>query len=576
MDTCKNCGKPLREGVKFCPGCGHPVLHPPLSQEEYVTEAAAAIDDALERKLSESTVWREEAPSAAPVREEPEPVSAPEASEQTASQPWDAYGREEDLETVEGEIVEEKDLPNRRPRGAAPQKETESPPAPLPPRPHRSRRKGGTLKPQARKALIIALLALAAVLIFVLVLLLTKDGREGQAKPVSGPVSSQGAENSASQSQENPPAAQIPGPQEPSSLKTTVAQAIEPQFLEADQFQENGLARVRTANGWEVIDQYGKFISAQAYEEIGYYSDGYCWVKKDGRYAFMGEDGTILGDDWYRSLLPFSEGLALVETDTGRYVYIDVQGDVAVNPVENYKSLGSFSGGLARVVELDGRVAYMDTEGNIAYVSKGRFTDGKTFDPETGLCPVTNDDVMGWYYISSSDGSGLGTVMTGFDSASTFEDGVAIVSRGGKMAHIRSDGSLITDFEYDEVWRFSDGYATVRIGDRYGYVDTSGQLVIPVTLEDVWSFGDGLVPVKLTNDWGYLNGSGEIAIKAQWDECYKFYDGVAKFREEDRYGYLNTQGDLLCPPQYKAGGYCSFGMIPVQTEDGLWGYLAVT
>lgn len=546
METCQNCGKPLREGVKFCPACGEPVPPPQPTAEEYVAEAAAAIDDALEQKM--------------------------------AGQPWNTgpslpLGQREgeELESVEAEIVEEGALPGGPNRPVAPGLSSfqEVEPRRTPgERPRRRKSPPLELTPQARKALIAVLIALAVVLV-VLVAALLMNGDEEPAEPVSASSS-----EPAPSEPETPPAADIPGPGEPSSLKTVAAEAIEPQFLEADQFQDNGMARVRTESGWEVIDQYGKFITGEAYDEVGYFNDGYCWVKKNGKYAFMAEDGSILGGSWYRTLLPFSEGLALVETATGRYVYIDIQGDVAVNPVEDYKSLGSFSGGLARVVTLGGKVTYINTDGKEAAVAGGGFAAGGAFDPETGLCPVTNKDSDGWFYISS-DGE-PDPSLTGFDAATNFQDGVALVTREGKMAHIRSDGSLITKFEYDEVWRYSDGYATVRIGDRYGYVDTQGQLVIPVTLEDVWSFGNGLVPVKLTDDWGYLGANGEIAIKAQWEECYKFYDGVAKYREEGRFGYLNTQGEILCAPQYKNGGYSSFGMIPVQKDDGLWGYLAVS
>ena len=606
MDTCQNCGKPLRPGVRFCTACGFPVPleesgaeeegrreksclrcgaslpdeavfcpacgcpappppgHSPGAPEEmpaagedtYSCETDA-IDDALESKLAEELrepeqpfrpAWEEELePPSRPTREEePERIEA----EVVAEGPDGGPGGPWDRDFSAFREVEPRRAPGQRPRRKK---------LPL------------TLTPAVRKRLVIVLVALAVVLALLVAALLLEGGRQPDGEAAAASASSE-----SSQPETTP--VEVPGPGEVSALKTVLAQAIEPQFLEADQFQENGLARVRTADGWEIIDRQGMFISREAYEEVGFFSDGYCWVKKDGKYAFMAEDGTLLGDNWYPSVLPFSEGLALVETSDGRYVYIDIQGDVAVIPAESCKTLGSFSGGLARVVEKDGRVAYITTDGSIAHISQGRFADGKTFDPETGLCPVTDGDGSGWYYITS-DGSAAGSsgnAMSGFDSASIFEDGVAIVSRDGKMAHLRSDGVFLTQFEYDQVWGFSDGYATVRVGDKYGYVDTSGQLVIPVVLEDVWSFGDGLVPVKLTDDWGYLNSAGETVIKAQWDECYKFYDGVAKYREEGHYGYLNTQGDLLCPPQYQAGGYCTAGMIPVQFSDGLWGYLAVS
>ncbi|MEA5010820.1 MAG: WG repeat-containing protein [Angelakisella sp.] len=606
MNFCHNCGKPLRQGVKFCPNCGAAVL-PPLEPEqevaaatqprteapnkalpaEYLDDMTNAIDDALESRLADHTrPW---------ASINPPPRQETLYTQQPSSQADDSFYETLPNFTYSGTGTQKDPLPqHQRPDYAKEEittgeAEYDEPESGFTTTKTKQKIDGvketGTafvksaeqfvqqIPPATRRNIIVGLCCLAGVLVILLGATLINSARSNA--PANS--SSQSEAGEASSEGETAGVVAIPGPGQPSALKTGVAEAIPLQFIEADQFQKNGLARVKTADGWELIDKTGKFITEKAFEEIGYYNDGWCIVKDGNRYAFIDEQGLPMGGKytWYRTVQPFSEGRALVETMGGKYVYLDAQGNIALTPTLSAKSYGSYKGGLARVAEDDGKVTYMDLEGNVAVIAKDRFADGKTFDAQTGLCPVTNSDQGDWYYISSKEAN-LPPALSGFESASTFENGSAVVKRDGKMFHIRSDGSAISATgKYDEVWRFSDGYATVRIGDKYGYVDTSGKEVIPVTLEDVWSFGDGLTPAKLTDKWGYLDAQNQTAIGAQWDECYKFYDGVAKFRQDGKFGYLNTSGTVLVFPKYKSAGYNTQGMLPVCDADGRWGYLAV-
>jgi hypothetical protein len=67
----------------------------------------------------------------------------------------------------------------------------------------------------------------------------------------------------------------------------------------------------------------------------------------------------------------------------------------------------------------------------------------------------------------------------------------------GNYALVKNDGTLLTDFIYEEKGYFKEGLCNVKIDGKFGYIDTTGSLVIENKFENASSFNRGLAKVGL-------------------------------------------------------------------------------
>lgn len=190
--------------------------------------------------------------------------------------------------------------------------------------------------------------------------------------------------------------------------KGNLAIILPKSFDGAERFYE-GFARVHSINGgYGFIDKTGKLITKQMYESAGvfseglaavetysnspneifgkwgfidttgnlvipakydnpywtegdyYFKEGYCRVKRDGKYYFIDRKGNeVLSLDYYAE--PFSEGLALVASNA-KYGFINTKGEIVIPMI--YDGAKSFSEGLA-AVQLNGKWGYIDKTGKV-------------------------------------------------------------------------------------------------------------------------------------------------------------------------------------------------------------------
>ncbi len=144
---------------------------------------------------------------------------------------------------------------------------------------------------------------------------------------------------------------------------------IEPQYIAASPFSEDGIAAVKEpeSDKWGLIDTKGTYISEERYHAIRPFDGGYALVQKEqgGNGAYINTKGEYITDfvfDFNESQSGFSEGLAYVKyADKGGYGYINENGKDVIEPW--YREAGEFSHGLAPVK--DSNYKYIDKEGNV-------------------------------------------------------------------------------------------------------------------------------------------------------------------------------------------------------------------
>lgn len=145
------------------------------------------------------------------------------------------------------------------------------------------------------------------------------------------------------------------------------------------------------------------------------------------------------------------------------------------------------------------------------------FTDDglAQFTARNGLCGFVNT-------------KGEVAIPAQFETASSFSEGLALVSRNGLYGFINTQGELVIDYQWTYAGSFSEGRARVKDKDNvYGYIDTNG-LYINKASETVAAPSDTvqeIFTIKKTEDGSkgiyelFANGRG-IATTTIYNDYY--------------------------------------------------------
>lgn len=117
--------------------------------------------------------------------------------------------------------------------------------------------------------------------------------------------------------------------------------------------RNNGKVGMLKANGED-------FIPVK-YDSLGLYSDNMLVAKVGDKYGFLNEEGKETVPFVYSQAHNYSEGLAAVVDENGKYLFIDKLGNVAIKPKE-YDRADNFLNGTCKVYRKD-KVWEIDREG---------------------------------------------------------------------------------------------------------------------------------------------------------------------------------------------------------------------
>jgi hypothetical protein len=283
---------------------------------------------------------------------------------------------------------------------------------------------------------------------------------------------------------------------------------IAPQFAQAGEFAE-GLAAVsfdRRNTGY--INQLGELVIDPIFAYGGPFRQGMAIVGVKGvdadkqfLSAFIDRDGQfVFGDARFTSAEPFSEGLAAVSFDGQRYGYIDLLGNVVIEP---------------------------------------QFTHAESFSE--GLAPARFAQSYGFI-----DRSGKFIIPPQFEAAEPFSSGRAQIVINGKTGYINHRGEIVIEPIYDYGGDFINGRALVTLEGKRFYIDEAGNAEIDLpNLTSGSDFAEGLAAVALDGLFGYIDLQGNIVIQPQFTYAGSFHNGLAVFETSESRGVLNNLGEIV-------------------------------
>ena len=211
-------------------------------------------------------------------------------------------------------------------------------------------------------------------------------------------------------------------------------------------------------------------------------------------------------------------------------------------------------------------VAVYSEDGTMVFDSKGKKIIPKNrytyiFQETEGLIAVANErgsDFSGGY-VDSKTGKEvipLKYLSTGqYDiGLNSFSEGlVALQNKNHKYGFVNTSGKTVIPFNYDSAESFSEGLAVVSKG-KYGFIDKIGKAVIPLNYDYANSFSEGLAIVQKNGKWGAINKQGKVVVPLKFEGVLgDFSNGLAAVvRKDNTHGFINTKGELVIPYKYVA------------------------
>lgn len=253
---------------------------------------------------------------------------------------------------------------------------------------------------------------------------------------------------------------------------------------------------------------------------------------------------------------PFSEGLAAVKDNNGKWGFIDETGSTVL-PYHWEDCFGGFHEGLASVKDVSGKWGYIDKHGQL--VIPCQWESAYEFSEDLAVVCGPN------YKYGYIDKQGQMVIPNKWGHACSFKEGMASVSVKGvcvingdlfypQSGYIDKKGSVVIPCRWYNAEDFQDGLAVVRdkINGKHGIIDRQGNLNSPCQWKSISPFSEGLALVSDSNNrFGFIDKKGKLVIPCDWEFADDFKHGTAIVRDytngKGKMGVINKQGQIVIP-----------------------------
>lgn len=351
--------------------------------------------------------------------------------------------------------------------------------------------------------------------------------------------------------------------------------------------RNNGKVGILKANGED-------FIPVK-YDSLGMYSDNMLVAKVGDKYGFLNEEGKESVPFVYSQAHNYSEGLAAVVNENGKYLFIDKLGNVAIKPKE-YDRVDDFQNGTCKVYRKD-KVWEINREGKKVKDSTKKLEEDNVHDGSD------HDDIYVENTNYGNNNDTTNTLTPNITSTLNFNDKIF------QHQHTRADNVMPhdknkdkTELKYGEISDLKKQKPNERITeiDRSRYNDKDDDIQLSQQFsqnickydEVLDNFSDGLLPVTKNKKLGYINAKGEEVIPCTLKYYIepgmddgsvifgRFKEGLAKVCSFDgesgaeesfgakniKFGYMDKMGKIIIPPIYQTAGDFSEGKAYVSSE----------
>jgi Caspase domain/WG containing repeat/Putative cell wall binding repeat len=329
----------------------------------------------------------------------------------------------------------------------------------------------------------------------------------------------------------------------------------------------------------------------KTYLEVESFSNGIARVQlEDGKWYYLRNQGATFerSQDGYSQSFMYSNGFSCFKNNQQKWQFRDVQGNLS----NEYSEARSYRNGFAAVKKrlpksksgtelLWGFINKQDSLVlNCEYESVQDFLGNVFRVYEKGKATARLLDLNGKLH------------KTSFYVIGEFSDGYAYtVDKDWNMGYIQSDGTeTIKPIKGRYARSFSEELApVVDAFPNLSFIKTTGEAAFPTLrggtvskkLEmaeihklDIHRFSEGRAAVRKEGGWYYINRQGEPAWSSDstYDEVTRFSEGLAAVKRNGSWFYIDKTGKIVKTGAYLEAMPCVEGLAWVKTMDG-WGLI---
>ncbi|MCR5679211.1 MAG: WG repeat-containing protein [Prevotella sp.] len=325
------------------------------------------------------------------------------------------------------------------------------------------------------------------------------------------------------------------------------------------------------SNGNKICDVYayvnggGKLVSGYQWKQAGGFRQGAALAEDfDGRKTYLNAAGQAIITPEVTSAWHFFCGRGSYKKGDN-YGAIDKYGNVKIDFKYKWLAFG-----------YDDGVGVMRDETNLLGLID---TCGREIQP----CQWTHINLLGEYlaYVKTGNASQLihadstGAVvkaMSDYSMVHELHEGMAVCTKNGLSGYITKDGDVVSPCKWKNAREFSHGLAAVRNDSIWGYLDKKGNVAIQFKFRWADSFSEGLAAAALYHAplYGYIGTSGNFVLEPQWVQVRGFHQGLAATKKEGKWGYIDKNGSVVIKHQYnEAEDFDTDGLAWVR-NDSTW------
>lgn len=272
---------------------------------------------------------------------------------------------------------------------------------------------------------------------------------------------------------------------------------------------KDGLARSYTAGTTYYVNPKGQIVLTVEGHQCGDFQDGYAVARKRNglfkrdTWGFIDRNGNFLVPPRYRSALPFSCGVAVVQDEKGCHFLTTDR-----TTLECYMMV----------------------------------------DCERKALPFPNhvDEFVNNFTAALYLGKTRGYVLDGVPfSVPVEEGGYVVMHKSGSVTHNKFYNHLIASGIGN---RFIFNEKPLESGVKlYGVMDPWGKVLIPPLYERIYPDGEDCFRLELGGKVGLADRDGKIITEAQWDKLLLVREGAFNVSRDGQWGLMGTDGKWLFP-----------------------------
>ncbi|HLO12746.1 MAG TPA: WG repeat-containing protein [Pseudoneobacillus sp.] len=326
-------------------------------------------------------------------------------------------------------------------------------------------------------------------------------------------------------------------------------------YEDAQDFQENGLAAVKTNGNFGVINRYGQFIVYPKYSSINPFSEGRAIVMDEKGFRVINERGKELTNKAYSFIGNYKNSRAMYagkKDENYLYGFLNKQGKEII-PLQ-YEYVTDFNNGKAVVKLTDGKYELIDQNGktlqSFTSATVGQLSEAKmAFQPEKeGKFGYMNEE-------------GKTVIEPSFTGAQPFKNNRAVVNMAEqyyfKYGLIDQSGKFVIEPIYNDILMLGENRVAVGkaindempfIGSKYAIADVFGKILTDFKFTNVLDYQNGFASASDGKNTFFIDKNGEVAQHlpvAKGNGTLSFEGALIKGIIDMRLRYYNLKGMLV-------------------------------